>query len=181
MILLVNGPNLNLLGEREPELYGTDTLDDVERIVREACAGYGLDVVAFQSNSEGALIDFIQEHRREARGLVINPGALTHTSYALHDCLRSLSCPAIEVHLTNVHARERWRRRSVVAPACAGQIAGLGAAGYHYAATHLCGLLAQAGAAAEGAERSGEGLGDLEGAEPEPFPMDPRARGEYEG
>jgi len=181
MILLVNGPNLNLLGEREPEVYGTETLDDVERIVREACAAYGVEVVAFQSNAEGAILDFLQEHRREARGVVINPGALTHTSYALHDCLRALPCPAIEVHLSNVHAREEWRRRSVVAPACAGQIAGLGTAGYHYAATHLCALLAQAGLAAQGSEDSTGSLGDLEGAEPEPFPVDPRARGEYEG
>ncbi|HEX9291461.1 MAG TPA: type II 3-dehydroquinate dehydratase, partial [Anaeromyxobacteraceae bacterium] len=97
MILLVNGPNLNLLGEREPEIYGRETLADVERMVTEACAAYGLEVKAFQSNWEGALLDFLQEHRHEAQGVILNPGALTHTSRALPDCLRSLPCPTIEV------------------------------------------------------------------------------------
>ncbi|HEY7726807.1 MAG TPA: type II 3-dehydroquinate dehydratase [Anaeromyxobacteraceae bacterium] len=144
MILLVNGPNLNLLGTREPEVYGTASLADVEQIVREASAPYGLEVLAYQSNWEGALIDFLLEHRGEAQGVIVNPGALSHTSYALHDCLRAMPCPAVEVHVSNVHAREEWRRKSVVAPACVGQIAGLGVAGYHYAAQHLCGMATQA-------------------------------------
>jgi 3-dehydroquinate dehydratase II len=173
MILLVNGPNLNLLGEREPEIYGSATLADVEQMVREACAPYGVEVMACQSNWEGALIDFLQEHRREAQGVILNPGAFTHTSHALYDCLKSLPCPAIEVHISNVHRREEWRRRSVLAPACLGQVVGLGVAGYHYAATHLCGLLAQAARAATGE--------DLANPEPEPFPVDPAARGDYEG
>jgi 3-dehydroquinate dehydratase-2 len=172
MILLVNGPNLNLLGEREPALYGNATLADVEQLVSAACAPYGVDVKTFQSNWEGAIIDFLQEHRREAQGVILNAGALTHTSYALHDCLKALSCPAIEVHITNVHAREEWRRRSVLAAACAGQIAGLGVAGYHYAAVHLCNTLAEAAQAATGE--------DLAAAEPEQFPV-AVPRGDYEG
>jgi 3-dehydroquinate dehydratase II len=138
MILLVNGPNLNLLGEREPEIYGSTTLADVERMVSEACAAYGHEVRSFQSNHEGALIDFIQQHRKEARGLILNPGAFTHTSYALYDCLKSVAFPVIEVHVTNVHAREEWRRKDLVAPATKGQIIGLGPAGYYYAAVWLC-------------------------------------------
>ncbi len=138
MILLVNGPNLNLLGEREPDVYGRTTLAEIEEMVRHACAGWNVGVTAFQSNHEGQLIDFIQEHRRQARGIVINPGALTHTSVALHDCLKAVGLPAIEVHLSNVHAREEFRRTSVVAPACRGQIAGLGPRGYLLAAEWLC-------------------------------------------
>ncbi len=143
MILVVNGPNLNLLGEREPEIYGSATLADVEQMVRDACAPYGLEVLAYQSNWEGALIDFLQEHRADARGVILNAGALTHTSHALHDCVRSLPCPTIEVHVSNVHAREEWRGRSVLAAACVGQIVGLGISGYHYAALHLCSLAAR--------------------------------------
>ena len=143
MILVVNGPNLNLLGEREPEIYGSATLADVEQMVRDACAPYGLEVLAYQSNWEGALIDFLQEHRADARGVILNAGALTHTSHALHDCIRSLPCPTIEVHISNVHAREEWRGRSVLAAACVGQIVGLGISGYHYAALHLCSLAAR--------------------------------------
>ncbi len=138
MILLVNGPNLNLLGEREPAVYGRTTLREIEDMVRHACAGWKVEVVAFQSNHEGELIDFIQEHRKRARGVVVNPGALTHTSYALRDCLASIDLPCIEVHLSNVHAREEFRKTSVVAPACRGQISGLGPRGYLLAAEWLC-------------------------------------------
>jgi 3-dehydroquinate dehydratase-2 len=138
MILLVNGPNLNLLGEREPAIYGNTTLAEIEELVRRACAAWQVEVTAFQSNHEGQLVDFIQEHRRRARGIVINPGAYTHTSVALHDCLKAVELPAIEVHLTNVHAREEFRRTSVVAPACRGQINGLGPRGYLLAAEWLC-------------------------------------------
>jgi 3-dehydroquinate dehydratase-2 len=138
MILLVNGPNLNLLGEREPDVYGRTTLREIEDMVRHACAGWKVEVVAFQSNHEGEIIDFIQEHRKRARGVVVNPGALTHTSYALRDCLAAVDLPCIEVHLSNVHAREEFRRTSVVAPACRGQITGLGMRGYLLAAEWLC-------------------------------------------
>jgi len=138
MILLVNGPNLNLLGEREPEIYGHTTLAEIEKLVRDACAGWSVEVKTFQSNHEGALIDFLQEHRARANGIVINPGAYAHTSYALHDCLKAMPVPAVEVHISNIHAREAFRRQSVVAPACRGQIAGLGIRGYLLAAEWLC-------------------------------------------
>jgi 3-dehydroquinate dehydratase II len=138
MILLVNGPNLNLLGEREPEIYGRTTLREIEDMVRQACAGWNVSITPFQSNHEGQLVDFIQEHRRSARGIIINPGALTHTSVALHDCIKAVGLPAIEVHLSNVHAREEFRRTSIIAGACRGQIAGLGPRGYLLAAEWLC-------------------------------------------
>ena len=138
MILLVNGPNLNLLGEREPEIYGHTTLHEIEKLVRDACAGWNVEVKAFQSNHEGALIDFLQEHRSRARGIIVNAGAYTHTSYALHDCLKAIPVPAVEVHISNVHAREAFRRQSVIAPACRGVIAGLGIRGYLLAAEWLC-------------------------------------------
>jgi 3-dehydroquinate dehydratase-2 len=158
MILLVNGPNLNLLGEREPETYGYETLADVERMVSETCAGYGLPVKAFQSNWEGALLDFLQEHRHEAQGVILNPGALAQTSRVLAECVRSLRCPTIEVHISNVHAREAWRRESLVAPCAQGQIAGLGIAGYYYAAVHLCTqIAAQAATRADDAPASAFG------------------------
>ncbi|OFX21288.1 MAG: hypothetical protein A2V77_03885 [Anaeromyxobacter sp. RBG_16_69_14] len=205
MILLVNGPNLNLLGEREPEVYGHETLADVERMVTETCAGYGLEVKAFQSNWEGALLDFLQLHRHEAQGVILNPGALTHTSRALPDCLRSLRCPTIEVHISNVHAREAWRHQSFVAEAAQGQIVGLGIAGYYYAALHHCTqLAAKAGRAAAGAERpsagaveagaqggvatgaptsaspEGTGTGDLLPEPSQQIPVEQMARGDYE-
>jgi 3-dehydroquinate dehydratase-2 len=153
MILLVNGPNLNLLGEREPEVYGRTTLREIEDMVRVACEGWKVQVTAFQSNHEGQIIDFIQEHRKRARGIVVNPGALTHTSIALHDCLKAVGLPAIEVHLSNVHAREEFRRTSVVAAACRGQISGLGPRGYLLAAEWLCAETARPVALAGSAAR----------------------------
>jgi 3-dehydroquinate dehydratase-2 len=147
MILLVNGPNLNLLGEREPEIYGRTTLAEVEEMVQKAVEGWTVDgwrprVVAFQSNAEGALIDFIQSKRKEAKGIIINPGGLTHSSVALHDCLKAVAVPAVEVHISNLHAREEWRRTSVTAAACRGQITGLGVRGYLLAAEWLCAEIA---------------------------------------
>jgi 3-dehydroquinate dehydratase-2 len=207
VILLVNGPNLNLLGEREPEVYGHETLADVERTVREACAAYGVEVKAFQSNWEGALLDFLQEHRREAQGVILNAGALTHTSRALGDCLRALPCPTVEVHVSNIHAREAWRHVSLVAPATQGQIVGLGIAGYYYAALHLCTQLAAQAADAEAREDAADGAAGASrhgGVEPsagaehsrwaypagsgehipargaEEIPVDVNARGDYE-
>ncbi len=205
MILLVNGPNLNLLGEREPDVYGHETLADVERMVAEACAGYGIEVKAFQSNWEGALIDFLQEHRHVAQGVILNPGALTHTSRAIGDCLRALPCPAIEVHISNIHGREAWRRESLVAPATAGQIVGLGIAGYYYAALHLCGMVAARAASDAPSASQGDpspspreqlqALAETQRTAPtpagpaapgripvegEPIPVDLGARGDYE-
>jgi 3-dehydroquinate dehydratase-2 len=142
MILLVNGANLNLLGEREPEIYGRTTLTEIEEMVRKAAEGWKVKIEPFQSNHEGALIDFIQSKRKEAKGIIINPGAFTHTSIALHDCLKAVPCPAIEVHLSNLHTREEWRKASVTAAACRGQITGLGARGYLLAAEWLCAEIA---------------------------------------
>ena len=136
LLLLVHGPNLNLLGERPPEIYGRATLPDIEADVAAAANARGAAVLSFQSNHEGALLDFLHEHRRLARGVILNAGALTHTSLALRDALEAIALPAVEVHLSNIHAREPIRRRSLIAPACIGQIAGLGRAGYT-AATNL--------------------------------------------
>ena len=164
MILLVNGPNLNLLGEREPEIYGTITLPDIERIMESICGQYGLEVAAIQSNHEGMLIDFLQERQREAQGVILNLGALTHTSHAIADCVRSLSCPTVEVHLSNVHAREEFRHQSVIASVVKGQVIGLGAMGYYFAALWLCGQLApQAEASDEGAGEGGLEESEAEG------------------
>ncbi len=142
MILLVNGPNLNLLGEREPEVYGSATLADVVTLVSNTCASAGVQVQSFQSNAEGPLLDFLQRHRSMAKGLILNPGAFTHYSYALHDCLKALAFPKVEVHISNIHAREEWRRRSVLAPAVDGQIVGLGILGYQLAAEYLLSQIA---------------------------------------
>ncbi len=136
LLLLVHGPNLNLLGERRPEIYGHDTLLDIEGDVAAAANARGATILGFQSNHEGALIDFLHEHRQRAAGAILNAGAFTHTSVALRDALEAIALPAVEVHLSNVHAREAFRRRSLIAPACIGQVAGLGRAGYT-AATNL--------------------------------------------
>lgn len=128
--LLVHGPNLNMLGQRQPEIYGRTTLAEINQAVSERAAQGGAIVKAFQSNHEGALIDFIQAESANAAGLIINPGALTHYGLSLRDALANLSIPIIEVHLSNVYAREAFRHHSVVAPIAKGQIAGLGWQGY---------------------------------------------------
>jgi 3-dehydroquinate dehydratase-2 len=129
-ILVLNGPNLNLLGLREPEVYGRTTLQETQAAMTETAARLGAEVVFFQSNHEGELIDSIQQGMDKYDGLIINPGALTHTSLALADALRSTRLPAVEVHLTNIHAREEYRRQSLTAPAAVGLVAGLGWRGY---------------------------------------------------
>jgi 3-dehydroquinate dehydratase-2 len=129
-ILLVHGPNLNMLGRRQPEIYGHTTLAQIDAAVRERATAAGATVLAYQSNHEGALIDFLQAEGWEADGLIINPGALTHYGLALRDALASLSAPIVEVHLSNVYKREPFRHTSVVAPIATGQIAGLGWRGY---------------------------------------------------
>ncbi|MCC7364004.1 MAG: type II 3-dehydroquinate dehydratase [Dehalococcoidia bacterium] len=130
LILLVHGPNLNLLGERNPAVYGTTTLVDIEADVAGAANARGATVLAFQSNHEGALIDFLHQHRKIAAGVVINAGAYTHTSVALRDAIEAVQLPVVEVHLSNTHAREAFRHVSLIAPVCLGQVTGLGRAGY---------------------------------------------------
>lgn len=132
-ILLLSGPNLNLLGEREPHVYGTTTLDDLVEIARSAAAGYGHDVEHFQSNHEGDLVDAIQGARGRCAAIVFNPGAFTHYAYALADALATFDGVKVELHISNPHAREQWRHLSVVAPCVTGTIAGFGAHGYRLA------------------------------------------------
>lgn len=137
-LLLVNGPNLGLLGRREPEIYGTTTLADIEEMATRRASELGCTIECFQSNSEGAILDFLQERAPGASGVVLNGGALTHYSYALYDCLRALAVPVVEVHLSNIHARqEEFRALSVTARAAVGVIAGLGPRGYLFAMEYL--------------------------------------------
>ena len=135
-ILLIHGPNLNLLGEREKEHYGGMTLAKLESTVGKEARRLGIKIVAFQSNHEGRLIDFLQKHRK-ADGIMINPGALSHYSYALHDALLDARIPAVEVHLSDISMREDWRKVSVTAPACAKMISGKKIEGYLEALNYL--------------------------------------------
>ncbi|WP_309686978.1 type II 3-dehydroquinate dehydratase [Armatimonas sp.] len=129
-VLLLNGPNLNLLGQREPDVYGTMTFEELNKRVRDYAKEIGIELKALQSNHEGVLIDAIHEAADWADAIVINPGAYTHYSYAIADALKAVRLPAIEVHLSNVQARDEFRRTSVVAPVTVGQIAGFGAMSY---------------------------------------------------
>lgn len=138
-IAVVNGPNLDILGKRETGIYGTMTLDEIEVLLREKAKALGVELQFFQSNSEGALIDHLHSLEGAADGLIINPAALTHYSVALRDALSYLSMPIVEVHLSNIYAREAFRHVSVTAPVATGQISGLGPYGYVLA---LQGLLA---------------------------------------
>jgi len=125
-VLVVHGPNLNLLGEREPEVYGSLTLEEIDARLMNWAGARGLELKTFQSNHEGALLDFIQAERRWAQGVVINPGALTHTSVALRDCLAAVALPAVEVHLSDIQNREPFRRHSYLKDVCIAQIGGGG-------------------------------------------------------
>ena len=125
-ILIVSGPNLNLLGLREPDIYGSVTLEQIHQRLQQEAELLGCTITCFQSNHEGALIDFLQENRMTAAGAILNPGGLPHTSVSLHDAIKALPFPVLEVHLTNIHTREEWRRTSVTAPAALGQVTGLG-------------------------------------------------------
>lgn len=136
-LLILNGPNLNLLGSREPEIYGHDSLDDVEHDLTAWAAGAGASFEMRQSNHEGDLIDWLHEARDSADGVILNPGGLTHSSVALADAVAAIGLPVIELHISNIHAREPFRARSCVARAALGTIAGLGTAGYVLAARAL--------------------------------------------
>lgn len=129
-VLILHGPNLNLTGFREPELYGKKPLAEIDEDIHKAADESGMEVRILQSNHEGVLIDTIQEHRKWADAIVVNPGALTHYSYALRDALVSVRLPIIEVHISNIQAREEFRKTSVISPICVGTIAGFGSNSY---------------------------------------------------
>ena len=140
-IWILNGPGLNLLGEREPAVYGTTTLDEIVEQCRKRAAELGFDVEARQTNHEGELIGWLQDARREAAGVVLNPAAFSHYSFAVRDAVVSAQVPVVEVHISNIHAREEWRTRSVTSAVAQGVIAGLGAQGYVLAVEALASLL----------------------------------------
>jgi len=129
-ILVIHGPNLNMLGKREKSIYGEKTLQEIDALLKKEAKALSVDVVTFQSNHEGALVDFIQEHGDSARGIIVNPAALTHYGFSLLDALLDSKLPVIEVHLSNIYQREEWRAKSIVAPMTQGQISGLGWRGY---------------------------------------------------
>ncbi|GAA3577622.1 type II 3-dehydroquinate dehydratase [Microlunatus spumicola] len=143
-LLLLNGPNLNLLGTREPEVYGSATLQDVEDLARTTAESLGLELRAVQSNSEGALVDAVQAAREDCDGVVVNAGAYTHTSIALRDAFASVALPFVEVHVSNVHAREEFRHHSYLAALASAVIVGAGVQGYVFAVQRLASVLAEA-------------------------------------
>jgi 3-dehydroquinate dehydratase-2 len=129
-VLVIHGPNLNLLGEREPEIYGKETLADIDAAIAGLAQQLGIDVRSVQHNSEGAIVDALHGARKDCDAVLLNPGAYTHYSYAIADAIAAIRIPVIEVHLSNVHAREEFRRRSVVAPVCKGSVGGFGVQSY---------------------------------------------------
>ena len=129
-IMMINGPNLNMLGVRPPEIYGTDTLADIEKMVVDEGREYGFEVECFQSNSEGAIIDCIHSCFKRVDAIILNAGAYTHYSYAIRDAIETVMLPVAEVHLSDIHKREEFRHTSVIEPVCAFQICGLGKQGY---------------------------------------------------
>ena len=143
-IMILNGPNLNLLGERQPEVYGSTTLDDIQKICESRAKSLGYGLSFRQTNSEGELVDWLHEAKRSFAGVIINAGAYTHTSIALMDAIASIELPVIEVHLSNIHAREEFRHVSYISKVALGQICGFGANGYELAIDALAKHLASA-------------------------------------
>lgn len=142
-ILVVNGPNLNMLGKREPSYYGVKTLADIEESLSEKARDLDVDVEFFQSNHEGAIVDYLQQSAQDASGIIINAGALTHYGISMRDALTDSRLPIVEIHLSNIHAREDFRHHSVIADIAIGQIAGLGWQGYVFALEYLAAHLKQ--------------------------------------
>jgi 3-dehydroquinate dehydratase II len=132
-LMVIHGPNMNLLGQREPEIYGHVTLDDINDRLKTHARDNDVTIEIIQSNSEGVIVDAIQNAMNNSNGIIINPGAYTHYSLAIYDAIIASALPSIEVHLSNIYAREYFRKKSVIAPACIGQITGLGWRGYLYA------------------------------------------------
>lgn len=137
LIAVVNGPNLNLLGSREPEIYGEITWEQIKDRMNEKARKEGIELEFFQSNHEGAIIDYLQDLSGRAQGVIINPGALTHYSYSLRDALAAIGLPVIEVHISNINRREEWRSQSVISAVVRGSISGLGVQGYELALAAL--------------------------------------------
>jgi 3-dehydroquinate dehydratase-2 len=141
LIYILNGPNLNLLGQREPGIYGADTLETIEQKCRARAEALGVEIQFRQSNIEGVLVDWIHEAGAANAGVVINPGAYGHTSIAMHDAIKGVGIPVVEVHISNIHAREPFRHKSMIAPAAVGMICGLGPLGYELAIEALAARL----------------------------------------
>ena len=140
-ILILNGPNINMLGMREPDKYGTDTLESIELFLKEEAKKLGVEVEFYQNNIEGELVNKIQEAKNKYDGIVMNPAAYTHTSVAIRDAIAAVAIPTVEVHMTNIHAREDFRQKSLIAPVCTGQISGFGIESYKLALQGLCEIL----------------------------------------
>lgn len=136
-IMVINGPNINMLGVREPGIYGEQSYQDLEAYIEDYAENLGAEAIVVQSNSEGEIIDYIHHSMSSCDAIVINPGAYTHYSYAIFDALKAVNMPVVEVHISNIHKRDEFRRKSVTAPACIGQICGLGFRGYRLAIDYL--------------------------------------------
>lgn len=143
-ILIVHGPNLNLLGERETKWYGDFSLEEINKMIRQKAKELGCEIQIRQSNFEGEIIEHIQKMRKWAEGIIINPAAYTHTSIAIRDALSAVNLPVVEVHLSNIYKREKFRHTSLIAPVCMGQISGLGPQGYIFALEALVNFLGKA-------------------------------------